>query len=47
VKPLNINLCIQINNEFTILLRKTFTLISQVKIDNHYKKILLIIKKTL
>jgi len=38
VKPTNINLCIQINDEFTILSRKAFTLIPQVKIDNHYKE---------
>jgi len=38
VKPTNINLYIQINNEFTILLGKAFTLISQVKIDNRYKE---------
>jgi len=28
VKLININLCIQINNKFTILLGKAFTLIS-------------------
>jgi len=38
VKPTNINLCIQIDNEFTILLGKAFSLISQVKIDNRYKE---------
>jgi len=38
VKPTNINLCMQINNEFTILLGKAFILIFQVKTDNHYKE---------